>query len=239
MSVGLRVFLKRELPEKEILEKFRGLPTANVADCMERLGVMSSEIRLISAPTKKSMVGVALTVKVRNGDNLFIHQAIDMGKPGDVIIVDNEGGRDRSLAGAVMFGFCQYKRIEGIIFDGPIRDYDTVIQTDWPIYATGVTSRGPYKTGPGEINVPICCGGVVVNPGDIILGDMDGVLVVPRQDAEKVLELAIPFAEKDAAKSEKAIFGEIDRSWVLKALENKNVEIIDEVYKKDEVVVNL
>lgn len=239
MSVGLRVFLKRELPDKELIEKFRGLPTANVADCMERLGVMSSEIRLLSNPSKKSMVGVALTVKVRNGDNLFIHQAIDMSGPGDVIIVDNEGGRERSLAGAVMFGYCQYKGVEGIVFDGPIRDYDTVLETDWHIYATGVTSRGPYKTGPGEVNVPISCGGVVVNPGDIILGDMDGILVIPKQDAERILELALPFAAKDAEKSEKAILGGIDRSWVSKSMSSKNVEIIDDIYKKDEVAFNL
>ena len=239
MSVGLRVFMKRELPNKELIEKFRGLPTANVADCMERLGVMSSEIRLLSNPSKKSMVGVALTVKVRNGDNLFIHQAIEMGGPGDVIIVDNEGGRERSLAGAVMFGYCQYKGIEGLVIDGPIRDYDDVVESDWHIYATGVTSRGPYKTGPGEVNVPICCGGVVVNPGDIILGDMDGILVIPKEDAERILELAIPFAEKDASKTEKAILGELDRSWVSKAIQDKKVEIIDDVYKKGEVAFNI
>lgn len=239
MSVGLRVFMRRELPEKDLVEKFRDLPTANVADCMERLGVMSSEIRLLSNPSQKSMLGVALTVKVRNGDNLFIHQAIDMGGPGDVIIVDNEGGRERSLAGAVMFGYCQYKGIEGIVFDGPIRDYDAVVHLDWHVYATGVTSRGPYKTGPGEVNVPICCGGVVVNPGDIILGDMDGILVIPKQDAEKILELAIPFAEKDAVKSKKAIFGELDRSWVQKAIMDKKAEIVDDVYKNGETVFSV
>lgn len=238
MSVGLRVFMKRELPDKGLVERFRGLPTANVADCMERLGVLNSEIRLLSNPLKKSMVGVALTVRVRNGDNLFIHQAIDMGGPGDVIIVDNEGGRDRSLAGEIMFGYCQYKGIEGIVIDGPIRDYDTVVQTDWHIYATGVTSRGPYKTGPGEVNVPISCGGVVVNPGDIILGDMDGILVIPKQDAERLLEASIVFAEMDAAKSEKCILGELDRSWVSKTLYDKKVEMIDDVYEYRGVVLN-
>ena len=183
MSVGFRVFTQRELPDRELVEQFRGLPTANVCDCMERLGVMNASIRLLSRPVEKSMVGVALTVKTRNGDNLMIHQAIDLAGPGDVIIVDNEGGRDRSLAGAIMFGYMKYKGVEGVVFDGPVRDYDMVSELDWHLYATGVTSRGPYKQGPGEVNVPVNCGGVVVYPGDIILGDMDGVLVIPRREA--------------------------------------------------------
>lgn len=230
MSTGFRVYTKRNLPDAELVEKFRGLPTANVCDCMERLGIMHSSIRLLSNPQQKSMVGVALTVKARSGDNLMIHQAIDLAGPGDVIIVDNEGGRDRSLAGAIMFGYMRFKGVEGVVFDGPIRDYDSVCEMDWPLYATGVTSRGPYKNGPGEVNVPVNCGGVVVNPGDIILGDMDGVLVIPRKDAEAILEKAIPFAEKDAEKSENAILGKINRAWVAKALADKGVEIIDTAY---------
>lgn len=229
MSVGFRVYTQRNLPDPELVEKFRGLPTANVCDCMERLGVMDAAIRLLSRPTGKSMVGVALTVKARNGDNLMIHEAINLAGPGDVIVVDNEGGRNRSLAGAIMFGFMKYKGVEGIVFDGPVRDYDTVSQMDWYLYATGVTSRGPYKNGPGEVNVPVCCGGVVVHPGDIILGDMDGVLVIPRQEAAAVLEKAIPFAQKDAEKSENAPLGKLDRGWVNRTLSEKGVEILDSV----------
>lgn len=231
MSAGFRVFTKRDLPDPELVEKFRGLPTANICDCMERLGVMNASIHLMSSPQKKYMAGVALTVKTRSGDNLMIHEAIDLAGPGDVIIVDNEGGRDRSLAGGIMFGYMQYKGIEGIVFDGPIRDYDTASEMDWPLYATGVTSRGPYKTGPGEVNVPVNCGGVVVRPGDIILGDMDGVLVIPKEDAAEILERAIPFAEKDAEKSVNAPLGKLNRAWVAKTLSEKNVEIIDDVYR--------
>ena len=231
MSVGFRVFTEREMPQKELVEKFRGLPTANVCDCMERLGVMHSSIRLLSKPSKR-MAGVALTVKTRNGDNLMIHEAMNLAGPGDVIIVDNEGGRERSLAGAIMFGFMQYKGVEGFVVDGPVRDYDTVCEMDWPLYAAGVTSRGPYKQGPGEVNVPITCGGVVVNPGDIILGDMDGVLVIPRQEAEAILEKAVPFAQKDEEKTANAPLGKLNRDWVEKALQEKKVEIIHGIYEK-------
>lgn len=232
MSVGFRVFTRRELPDRDLVEKFRGLPTANVCDCMERLGVMNASIRLLSRPVEKSMAGVALTVKTRSGDNLMIHEAIDLAGPGDVIIVDNEGGRDRSLAGAIMFGYMKYKGVEGIVFDGPVRDYDTVSEMDWHLYATGVTSRGPYKQGPGEVNVPVSCGGVVVRPGDIILGDMDGVLVIPRQEAAAILAKAIPFAEKDAEKSLNAPQGKVNRDWVAKTLTEKGVEIIDGAYSE-------
>ena len=104
MAVGMRVFTKRHMPDMELVEKFRGLPTANVCDCMERLGVMDSDIRLMSAPVSGEMLGVALTVKTSNGDNLMIHEAMELAGPHDVIVVDNEGGRNRSLAGMNMFG---------------------------------------------------------------------------------------------------------------------------------------
>ncbi|MEY8339012.1 RraA family protein [Lachnospiraceae bacterium 62-35] len=232
MSVGFRVFTEREMPDMELVEKFRDLPTANVCDCMERLGVMHSFIRLLSKP-KKNMAGTALTVKTRNGDNLMIHEAINLAGPGDVIVVDNEGGRERSLAGAIMFGFMQYKGVEGFVVDGPVRDYEMVCRMDWPLYATGITSRGPYKQGPGEVNVPVNCGGVVVNPGDIILGDMDGVLVIPRQEAAAVLEKAVAFARKDEEKTVNAPLGKINREWVTKALQEKQVEIINGIYGKN------
>ena len=108
-----------------------------------------------------------------------------------------------------------------------------VCKMDWPLYATGITSRGPYKQGPGEVNVPVNCGGVVVNPGDIILGDMDGVLVIPRQEAAAVLEKAVAFAKKDEEKTVNAPLGKINREWVTKALEEKQVEIIKGIYGKN------
>ena len=230
MAVGMRVFTKRHMPDMELVEKFRGLPTANVCDCMERLGVMDSDIRLMSAPVSGEMLGVALTVKTSNGDNLMIHEAMELAGPHDVIVVDNEGGRNRSLAGMNMFGLMQYRKIAGIVIDGPIRDIDTTSKMDFPVYASGVTARGPYKDGRGDVNVPISCGGVSVCPGDIILGDMDGVLVIPRQDAEAILEKAIPFARMDAEKAAKALVGQSERTWVQKALEKRSVEFLDKAY---------
>jgi regulator of RNase E activity RraA len=199
---------------------------------MERLSCMAARINLYSKPKNNILAGVALTVKSRDGDNLMIHKAIDIAQKGDVIVVSNDGGgRNRSLAGGVIFNYAKSKGAEGMVFDGPIRDMDEVSVMDWHVYATGFTPGGPYKTGPGEINVPISCGGMTVYPGDIILGDMDGVIVIPRQDAEVVLKAAVSFAAKDHEKTLEAKEGKSDRAWVDELLGKLNVEIIEDVYK--------
>jgi regulator of RNase E activity RraA len=230
MSVGNRIYLKRQLPPKEIVEAFRELPAANVADCMSRLCAIHHSIYLVSSP-KRNMCGVALTVRARAGDNLMIHQALEMGGEGDVIIVETGFGEPNSLVGEVMINNAIFKKIEGFVFDAPIRDKDSISQMELPIYATGFTPGGPYKEGPGEINVPISCGNRTVFPGDIILGDPDGVIIIPKGDAKAILELALPFSQADHSKMLKASNGTWDHTWVAKALEKNKVEIIDDYYK--------
>jgi regulator of RNase E activity RraA len=227
MSVGFRVFLKRKLPPAEIVEGFKSLPAANVADCMGRLSAMSSEIRLLSRPAQEIMAGVALTVKARPGDNLMIHKALNMAGPGDVIVVANEGDRSQSLTGEIMVTYAQFKGVAGLVLDGPIRDLGAISQLAIPVYATGSTPGGPFKDGPGEINVPIACGGMSVEPGDVILGDGDGVIVIPRNDATRLLAEARKFSAGDHDKVVQAAKGTLDRSWVDKTLEAKRCEIID------------
>ncbi len=229
MSTGFRVFLKRKLPPKDIIEAFKSLPAANVADCMGRISAMSSAIRLISKPFSGSMVGPALTVKARPGDNLMLHKALNMIEEGDIIVVSNAGDRSQSLMGEIMAAYAKFRKAGGFVFDGPIRDVNALYELGIPVYATGSTPGGPFKEGPGEINVPIACGNIHVNPGDIILGDSDGVIVIPRRDAAALLEAAKKFSAADKAKYEAAIQGKSDRSWVEKALEAKGCEIIDGV----------
>lgn len=231
MSIGFRVFLKRELPPKELVEAYKKLPAANVADCMNRLSALNSEIRLISAPFEGSMAGPALTVKTRPGDNLLLHKALNMAQEGDIIIVSNGGDRSQSLLGEIMAGYAKFKKVGGLVFDGPIRDVDQLHSLGIPIYATGSTPGGPFKEGPGEINVPIACGNIHVAPGDIILGDTDGVIIIPRADAAALYEKAIKFSASDKAKYEAAKNGTADRSWVEKSLEAKGCEIIDDICK--------
>lgn len=230
MSIGNRIFLKRPMPSQELLDGFAGIPAANIADTMGRSCAMNPRIRLMSG-AQGTMVGPALTVKARAGDNLFIHQALDMSQPGDIIVVSNDEDQTRSLMGEIMFTYAQYQRkLGGLVLDGPIRDSDALKEMSLPVYATGSTPGGPYKEGPGEINVPIACGGISVNPGDIIVADPDGIIVIPLKDAADVLQAAKKYHEQDAAKVEAAKNGTSNRAWVAKTIQAKNVEILDQAY---------
>ncbi len=191
-EIGNRVFMNVNRPAPELVEKFRGIPSSNINNEMNRLFCMHSYMRLLNPESANpSMVGTAITVKAPIGDNLFFHQALDMAQPGDIIVVDGATGNNRSLAGEIMIRFAQKKGLAGIVVDGCLRDLDGIQNLTMPVYAAGVTPQGPWKFGPGEVNVPIACGGQVVFPGDILVGDRDGIVVVRRQDAAKVVEIAI------------------------------------------------
>ena len=231
MSVGKRIYLRRELPDPEIMAQFKKIPASNTADVMGRSCAMNPRIHLVSKPHDQMMVGPAYTVKCRAGDNLALHAALNFCGEGDVLVVSNEEDDTRALMGEVMMAYLLHiKKVAGIVLDGPIRDIDEIGAWDFPVYCTGTTPGGPYKEGPGEVNVPISCGGVSVNPGDIILADPDGVIVIPRKDAAVILEDAKKFQAADEAKLEKTRAGTIDRGWVDMALAAKEFEIIDEVY---------
>lgn len=227
MSVGFRVFTQRKLPDPEVMEQFRRLPAANVADVMGRSCALSSEIHTMLPHTDKIMVGPALTVRARPGDNLMIHKALNIAQEGDVIVISNEGDRSQSLLGAIIVAYAKSKKLGGIVVDGPIRDVDEIAGLGVPVYATGSTPGGPYKEGPGEVNTPVSCGGVSVAPGDIVLGDSDGVIIIPRKDAARVLAEAKEFAKNDAAKMQAALEGRAKRDWVDKKLAQTSCEIIE------------
>ena len=232
MSVGKRIYLRREMPDPRIMAQFKTIPASNTADVMGRSCAMNPRIRLVSQPKDQMMVGPAFTVKGRAGDNLTLHAALNLCSEGDVLVVSNEEDDTRALMGEVMMAYLKYtKKIAGIILDGPIRDIDEIGRWDFPVYCTGTTPGGPYKEGPGEINVPISCGGISVAPGDIILADPDGIIVIPRKDAAVILEEAKKFQAADEKKLAAAKAGTADRSWVDRALAEKGYEIIDDVYR--------
>ena len=232
MPVGKRIYLKRNMPDPEILRKFQNIPTSNIADCMERICAMNPRIKLISKPKKEIVAAPAYTVKVRGGDNLALHAALTYCSAGDMIIVSNEEDSNRALIGEVMMTFLRYeKKAAGIVIDGPIRDIGELSRWDFPIYCTGSTPAGPFKNGPGEINVPISCGGIHVNPGDIIVADADGVIAIPRNDANDIYAAARVYMEKDSAKVIAAREGRANRAWVERELAEKNFEIIDDLYR--------
>lgn len=230
MTIGFRVFEKRPMPEKSLVERFRALAAAPVADCMGRSSAMAATIRRLTPFKGVCMAGAALTVKARPGDNLIIHKALDLAQAGDIIVVSNAGSQERALMGEVMYGYSVSKGIEGLVLDGPIRDIDSLSHLPLTVYATGSTPAGPSKDGPGEVNVPISCGNIVVHPGDIILGDADGVIVIPLLDAQELIDTAEAFMAKDTAKTANALRGALDRSWVNKSLESKGCALIDDTW---------
>ena len=225
MSVGFRIFTQRPLPDPELVLAYGAFATAPVADAMHRMCAMTPDVRLLSDPVG-TMSGVALTVKARPGDSLMIHKALNMAEEGDVLIVSG-GESGRSLMGELMFRYAASKKLAGIVVDGPIRDADCLRGFPLPVYASGFTPGGPYREGPGEINVPVVCCGQSVEPGDIILGDRDGVIVIPSGDAASLYDAARQSHERDLAKTENARRGLFDRGWVDGALERKGCEIVE------------
>jgi RraA family protein len=183
---GRRIFTEINRPDRELVEKFRGIPSSNINDMMNRMFNMYGDLRCYLKNC--SMVGTALTVHVSEGDNALLHLAMDMAQPGDVIVLDGSGCMSRALCGEIMFNYAKTKGIAGFVLDGCIRDADAIDSIGFPVYAKGVTPQGPWKIGSGEINVPISCCGQVVFPGDIIVGDPDGIVVIRPEMAEEVLE---------------------------------------------------
>lgn len=226
---GCRIFLKVNRPSKGLVEGFKGLPVANIADEMNRFFCMDSRIKSYN---DKPLLGTAFTVKARVSDNLMLHKALELAQPGDVIIVDAQGDLANAITGEIMMTQAAVNGLAGVVIDGAIRDAEAMKGIDMPVFAAGVTPKGPYKDGPGEINVPVCCGGVVVNPGDIVVGDADGIVVISPMDAPVILEKAKAKLAKEQAII-KGIKDRIprDKSWVDKALEKVGCEIIDDFYK--------
>lgn len=190
MNVGKRIYTDITRPNRKIVELFRGLPSSNINDEINRLYCMHDYMRLLNPDSAVQLLGTAITVKTPIGDNLMFHQALDMAQPGDIIVVDGGSGNNRSLAGEIMIRFACQKGLAGIVADGCLRDLDGIQTLTMPVYAKGITPQGPFKNGPGEINVPVAVGGQVVFPGDILVGDKDGIVVIRPADAEEIAKAA-------------------------------------------------
>ena len=220
MPAGFRVLRRKRKVAAEWAQKFRALPVANVSDSMFRLTAGGARLR----PYHRggAMAGPALTVRSAPGDNLMVHMARNLAEKGDVIVVDAGGQLENSIIGERMLAYCVAKGFGGIVINGAVRDVAWIREQDFPVYAAGVTHRGPYKNGPGEINVPVQVGGMVVQPGDVIVGDRDGLLAFPAADAAVVIEKALTQQKKEDLQMEEIRNGRWDRSF-LEALEAKAI----------------
>lgn len=189
--IGARRFPSSPSVPSEILDAFRTVEVSIASDVMNRLHGTRA-LRPFHGGAR--LVGTAVTVRTRPGDNLTLHQAYDLLRPGDVLVVDGAGDLAQALVGEIMVSRAKAMGVAGFVIDGAVRDVEALLRLGLPVYARGVTPRGPTKYGPGELNVPVAVDGMVVMPGDAILGDADGVVSFDRNDAVDLLA-AIRVAE--------------------------------------------
>lgn len=180
----------------ELIEAFRAIPVAVAGDCMGRISGTVG-LQRYHQDVNISICGPAITVKVRPGDNLMIHKALEQAHPGDVIVIDGGGDVTQALIGGLIRTTALTKKIAGFVVDGAIRDLAEWADGQVPVFAKAHTHRGPDKSGPGEVNVAIACAGMVVNPGDLLLADSDGVLAVTPGEAESLLVRAQAHLKKE------------------------------------------
>lgn len=217
-QIGFREFPRGDWPEQELVERFRGIPVANIADNMGRIYCVDAAIKPMN---RAKLLGRAFTVKAPMGDNLMFHRALDLAQPGDVLVIDGAGGMERSLCGEIMMRYAMSRGLGGFLIDGCIRDLEEARELDFPIFARGVTPQGPYKYGPGEINVPVSIGGIAVLPGDIVVGDEDGVVVIRPEDVPALSEAARNHHAGEIITFRQIKEGTFDHGWVAKTLESK------------------
>lgn len=175
--------------DESLLDALRNLPVSALSDSMHR-NIGTVGLQPYHLPSKPTMAGTAVTMRSRGGDNLTYLRALDFCRPGDVLVIDAGGDLNNAVVGGILTFYAASVGVVGLVIDGAIRDVAEIRERDFPVYARGVTHRGPYKDGPGEINVSISVGGMVVNPGDIVLGDQDGLLAIAQVDAQEVIEKA-------------------------------------------------
>jgi 4-hydroxy-4-methyl-2-oxoglutarate aldolase len=182
MNVIVREFVR---PEPAVVKGFDGIPTGVIGDCMGRCNGMVAAIK--PAWQGATILGPALTVRTFPADNLMIHKAVTLAKPGDVLVVNAGGYTDYAVFGDLLGLSCKVHGIAGIVIDGATRDAEGLRAIEFPVFSRAILPAGPFKDSPGAINVPVSCGGVPVHPGDIIVGDADGVMVVPQRHAADIL----------------------------------------------------
>ena len=189
-----------------------------LADVAGRRGALDGRIAPLTPKTR--LAGTAFTVEVRAGDNLMIHAAMQIAKPGDVLVIDGKGDTTCALMGTIMMNACLQLGITGVVIDAAVRDSEEIVEMGFPVYSVGTNPNGPTKYVPGRINHPVSVGGVTVHPGDLVIGDADGVTIIEREKAPFMLELAVKKVADEQARIATLRQGkDLRPAWVAKALQ--------------------
>lgn len=210
---GFRVRTELNRLDPDLMSKFADFPTPDISDLLNRLYAVDHSIARLTG-NHHQLCGPACTVKVFPGDNLMVHKALDVAKPGDVVVVDAHGSSMNAVLGDLISTKAKHRGIAGFVVDGFVRDLPDILELDFPVFARGTTPIGPLHRGPGEINYPVCCGGVVVNPGDLIVADGAGVVVVPQEVAGELLQRLQAQRASMAAYLAGVKRGEFSNDWV-------------------------
>src|SRR5688572_16344796 len=219
---GFRVRTEFSRLDPSLYRQLADFATPDISDLLNRLYAMDPAITCLTGSHHR-LCGPACTVKVFPGDNLMVHKSLDVARPGDIAVVDAAGSTMNAVLGDLVSTKAKHRQIAGFVVDGLIRDLPSIIPLDSPIFARGTTPIGPLHRGPGEINYPICCGGIVVSPGDIIVADAAGVVLVPREIAEELLHRLQSHQEANAAYFASVKRGDFSNQWVDRLLDELNV----------------
>jgi RraA family protein len=222
MTIGFRIRPITDRVDPALCERAKKIPAANIGDVMNRMQSMRGGFRAFGG--LRTIAGPAFTVRAWPGDNLMLHRAVDMAEPGDIIVCDGGGGLDCALMGDLMLGHATARGIQGVVMDGAVRDIAELAQMKIGVWARGHTPAGPTKEGPGEIGTTLACGGLSVAPGDLIVADEDGVVVVPRAEAAAVIATAEAHQAKETAITAAIRGAAWDRGWVGETLRAKGCE---------------
>lgn len=196
MNIGFKINKNFHHPSRDVLAEFADIPIPNIGDAMQRTAAISSSIKSVN---NERLSGTAYTVRVPAGDNLLFYYAIDQASPGDVIVVDGGGFTERALCGEIMATLAKERGLAGFVINGAIRDYVELSQMEFPVFAIASCPNGPYKNGPGEINVPVNIGGRIVCPGDILIGDKNGLVSFKEEEVPEIIENVNTIIKKEQA----------------------------------------
>ncbi|SDE21841.1 RraA famliy [Variovorax sp. CF079] len=205
----------------DLVQQASAFQPAILADVAGRRGALHGRIRALRHRMK--LAGSAFTVEVRPGDNLMIHAAIALAKPGDVLVIDGKGDQSAALMGTIMMNACRQVGIAGVVIDGAVRDSLEIDEMDFPVFSVGTNPNGPTKLASGRIGHPVSVGGVAVRPGDLVVGDADGVVVVEREKVEALLQAARRKVADEAARIDAIKKGDTAAKWLDSALRNAGV----------------